>query len=379
MNGLLERHRWSRVVLATLSVALCACPSNAERPAAAAPPAGKAAEQRAAKPPAQRAAQPLALPQERHLRNMRQLTFGGENAEAYFSFGGDKLVFQSTRPPFSCDQIFTMGLDGSNVQLVSTGKGRTTCAYFYPDGEHILYASTHLASADCPPPPDRSQGYVWAIYEGYDIFVTDAQGALKRLTDTPGYDAEATISPTGDRIVFTSVRDGDLELYSMKLDGTDVRRLTHEVGYDGGAFFSADGTKIVYRAMRPRNAEEEADYKRLLAKGLVRPTQLEIWVMDADGSNKHQVTHLGAAAFCPYFHPDGKRIIFSSNHADPRGRNFDLYMINVDGTGLERLTWFESFDGFPMFNPDGTKLVFCSNRNNSRPHETNVFICDWVE
>jgi Tol biopolymer transport system component len=321
----------------------------------------------------------LELPQEGHLRNVRQLTSGGENAEAYFSFAGDRLAFQSTRPPYGCDQIFTMALDGSDVQLVSSGKGRTTCAYYLPDGKRVVYASTHLGSEACPPVPDRSQGYVWPIYESFDLFIADGEGNHIRLTDTPGYDAEATLSPKGDRMVFTSVRDGDLDIYSMKLDGSDVQRLTDEVGYDGGAFYSADGSKIVYRAMKPATPEEEADYKRLLTQGLVRPTRLEVWVMDADGSNKRQVTNLGAAAFCPFFHPDGERIIFSSNHADPKRRNFDMFIINVDGTGLERVTWFESFDGFPMFSADGKQLVFCSNRNNTAPSETNIFICDWVD
>ncbi len=329
---------------------------------------------------------PAAAAAERHLRNVRQLTFGGENAEAYFSRDDKRLIFQSTRPPFACDQIFVMAADGAppapaaEPRLVSTGKGRTTCAYFFPDGERILYSSTHLASADCPPKPDYSRGYVWALYAGYDIFTARPDGSdLRRLTETPGYDAEATIAPDGSRIVFTSVRDGDLDLYSMKLDGSDVRRLTTETGYDGGAFFSQDGKRIVYRAHHPATDADVADYKGLLGQGLIRPTKLEIWVMDADGSNKRRVTSLGAASFAPFFHPDGKRIIFSSNVNDPKGRNFDLYLVNLDGSGLERVTTDETFDGFPMFSHDGKRLVFASNRGAKVRGETNVFLADWAE
>jgi Tol biopolymer transport system component len=308
------------------------------------------------------------------------LTDGGENAEAYFSFEGDRLIFQSTRPPYACDQIFTMDLEGEDVTLVSTGLGRTTCAYFLPGDERLVYASTHLGGKDCPPPPDRSQGYVWPLDPSYDLFVARADGSdPQRLTATPGYDAEATVSPRGDRIVFTSLRHGDLELYSMKLDGSEVRRLTHAIGYDGGAFYSPDGSKIVYRAHRPTDREEIEDYQRLLAQGLVRPTRLEIWVMDADGSNARQVTNLGAAAFAPFFHPSGEKILFSTNHHDPKRREFDLFSVHLDGSGLEQVTFAEGFDGFPMFSPDGRWLAFASNRHNRHPHETNVFVTRWVE
>jgi Tol biopolymer transport system component len=325
-------------------------------------------------------ADPLRHPEERHLRNIRQLTFGGENAEAYFSRDDASLSFQSTRPPYSCDQIFTMDPDGSNVRLVSTGKGRTTCSFWFPDRSRVLFSSTHLASPDCPPRPDMSKGYVWALYDSFDIFSARPDGSdLRRLTDAPGYDAEATIADDGSRIVFTSTRDGDPEIYTMKLDGTDVRRLTHEVGYDGGPFFSADGKKIVYRADHPETEAEKADFAALMAEHLIRPGKLELFVMDADGSNKRQVTRLGAASFAPCFHPDGKRIIFASNVADPKGRNFDIYLVNVDGTGLERVTYDESFDGFPMFSHDGKRLVFASNRNGKVKGETNVFIADWVD
>jgi Tol biopolymer transport system component len=308
------------------------------------------------------------------------LTDGGENAEAYFSFDGKRLIFQSTRPPYACDQIFTMDLEGEDVTLVSTGLGRTTCAYFLPGDERLVYASTHLGGKDCPPPPDRSQGYVWPLDPSYDLFVARADGSdPQRLTATPGYDAEATVSPRGDRIVFTSLRHGDLELYSMKLDGSEVRRLTHAIGYDGGAFYSPDGSKIVYRAHRPTDREEIEDYQRLLAQGLVRPTRLEIWVMDADGSNARQVTNLGAAAFAPFFHPSGEKILFSTNHHDPKRREFDLFSVHLDGSGLEQVTFAEGFDGFPMFSPDGRWLAFASNRHNRHPHETNVFVTRWVE
>jgi len=319
-------------------------------------------------------------PREVHLRNIRQLTFSGENAEAYFSDEGKKIIYQSRAQGEGCDQIYTMDLRTGDTHLVSTGEGRTTCSYYYPGARRILFASTHHWDPACPPAPDMSQGYVWALYPTYDIFTADVDGSnLQQLTYTWGYDAEATFSPVGDRIVFTSMRDGDLEIYSMRGDGSDVRRLTDRIGYDGGPFYSPDGTKIVYRAGYPETEAEIADYRRLLAQGLIRPSKLEIYVMDADGSNKVQVTHNGAANFGPYFHPSGEKILFSSNMDDPTGREFDIYMINVDGTGLERITFTGGFDGFPMFSPDGKYLVFGSNRRESHPGNTNVFIAEWVE
>lgn len=320
----------------------------------------------------------LLMPGEKHLANIKQLTFGGENAEAYFSADGTRLIFQSHRPPeTSCDQQYTMKIDGSDVKRVSTGTGRVTCGYFYPDGQHIVYASTHLGGPACPPNPSMARGYVWPIYPSYDIFRANADGSnLTRLTTGPGYDAEATIGPDG-RIVFTSVRDGDMEIYSMKGDGTDVKRLTHRAGPDGGPFYSKDGTQIVFRG-RPSEGAELQDYQGLLKDGLWRPTTLEIYVMNADGSNLRQITKLGKASFAPYFFPDGKRIIFANNSHDPKGRDFDLYVINVDGTGLERVTWNPTFDSFPMFSPDGKKLVFASNRNAAKEGDTNIFIADWV-
>jgi TolB protein len=324
----------------------------------------------------------LTAPGEKRLKNIKQLTFGGENAEAYFSFDGKQLIFQSKRDGRNCDQIYTMNVDGSKVRMVSNGDGRTTCAFFLKGNKRILYGSTHLGGKDCPPSPDFSQGYVWPVYPEYDIFTAKPNGKdIKRLTSTPGYDAEATVSPDGKKIIFTSQRDGDLDLYSMDPDGKNVKRLTDEIGYDGGAFFSPDSKQIVYRASHPKTPAEIARYKDLLAKHLIVPTTFEIWVMNADGTNKRQVTNLASGSFAPYFTPDGKRIIFCTNYfaSDPRKRNFDLALINVDGTGLERVTFNETFDGFPMFSPDGKKLVFASNRNSAKEGDTNVFIADWVE
>jgi TolB protein len=319
--------------------------------------------------------------EESHIASLKQITFGGQNAEAYWSTDDEWIMFQATPRDATCDQQYSMRPDGSDLSLVSTGTGRTTCGYFFPGNEKILYGSTHLGGNECPPEADRSQGYVWSLYEDYDIFVADADGSnLTQITDAPGYDAEGTMSRDGEWIVFTSTRDSDLEIYKMRTDGSELTRLTDTPGYDGGPFFSYDGTKIVYRASH-LEGDELADYQRLLAQGLIRPSQLDIFVMDADGSNKRQLTDNGRANFGPYFFPDGERIIFSSNMdaESPRVPDFDLYAINVDGTGLERLTFAGDFDGFPMFNSDGTKLMFASNRGNELPRETNLFIADWVD
>lgn len=315
---------------------------------------------------------------EKHFKNIKMLTNRGENAEAYFSFDGKKLVYQATFDSMECDQIFTINTDGTDRQLVSTGKGRTTCSYFYPDETKIIYASTHHSDEQCPPPPDRSKGYVWKLYETFDIFLKDGN-ELKQLTDTPGYDAEATVSPKGDKIVFTSLRNGDPEIYTMNLDGSEQTRLTFEKGYDGGPFFSPDGSKIVFRASRPKTDEQMIDYNDLVENGYVRPTALEIFVMDADGKNMKQITNFGKASFAPFFHPSGKKIIFSSNYEGDNPRDFNLFMINIDGTGLERITFNPTFDGFPMFSPDGKYFVFGSNRFNKKETDTNIFIAEWVD
>jgi Tol biopolymer transport system component len=348
--------------------ALCACESA---PAASGEPPK-------APPPA-----PLTstLPDEVHLKDLVQLTFGGENAEAYWSWDGSKLIYQAHQGT-GCDQIYVREAHQPQAEpkLVSTGKGTTTCSYFLPGDQEIIYASTHLASEACPPKPDQSHGYTWALYEGFDIFRANADGTnLRRLTDTPGYDAEGTICQKDGSIVFTSVRDNDIELYRMDGDGKNVHRLTNLPGYDGGAFFNADCTKIVWRASRP-DGDKLKDFQDLLKQGLVRPNKMELYVANADGSDAKQITNLGVASFGPYFYPSGNRIIFSSNYGDPTQREFDLYAINADGSGLERITHAPGFDGFPMFSPDGKFLAFASNRA-SKPGtwDTNLFLASWVD
>jgi Tol biopolymer transport system component len=327
----------------------------------------------------------LRYEKEVHLKNVRQLTWGGNNAEAYWSFDGKSLVFQSDYAQWGveCDQIFMLTVDkvrkGEKPVMLSTGKGRTTCSYFMPGNKSIVYGSTHLGDEACPPVPPRGQKYVWPIYPDFDIFTADLKGNIqKQLTNTPGYDAEATVSPKGDRIIFTSMRSGDLELYTMKLDGSDVKQITNELGYDGGAFFSPDGSKIVWRASRPQTPEEQAEYKDLLVQGLVAPTNMELYVANADGSDARKITSLGNANWAPFFTPDGKKILFSSNHASKRGFPFNLFLINLDGTGLEQVTFDDTFDSFPMFSPDGKKLVWASNRFNGGNRDTNLFVADWV-
>ncbi len=326
--------------------------------------------------------------EEVHLKNIKQLTFGGDNAEAYFSFDDTKLVFQSNYQKWDveCDQIFITEIENSNMQnkmpeKVSTGLGRTTCAYFMPGDTSIIYASTHLKNVECPHIPERTDGkYVWPIYDSYDIFVADLNGKIiKQLTYEEGYDAEATVSPKGDKIVFTSLRTGDLELFTMDIDGNNVQQVTYDLGYDGGAFFSPDGEKLIFRSSRPKTEEEIKEYKELLSEGLVKPTQMELYTCNIDGTNLQQITKLGNANWAPFFHPSGEKVIFSSNHKSKRGFPFNLFMINIDGTELKQITYDGMFDAFPMFSYNGEKLVFSSNRNNGGDRSTNLFIADWVE
>jgi TolB protein len=332
----------------------------------------------------------LRYAEESHFQNIRQLTFGGDNAEAYWSYDGKSLVFQRTslKDGIPCDQIF-IGRVPENptapfeFKLVSTGKGRTTCAFFTKDNQHIIYASTHLASSDCPPVPDRAKygnKYIWPLYRGYDIFKADLNGKIiKQLTNSPFYDAEATLSPDGKKMIYTSTKDGDIELYIMELQTGKEKRITYELGYDGGAWFSPDGKKIIWRASRPKTEAAINEYKELLAQDLVAPTNMEVWVANVDGSDAKQVTNFGQANWAPTFMPDSKRIIFASNHEYKRGFPFNLYTINGDGSNLQKVSRDKGFDAFPMFSPDGKRIVFASNRNNGGTRDTNVFIADWVE
>ena len=330
----------------------------------------------------------LHYPEENHFKNIRQLTFGGDNAEAYWSFDGKSIVFQraSLKNNIPCDQIFVGVIpkkgEPFEYKMVSTGKGRTTCAYFTRDNKHVIYASTHEGADSCPPPVDRSKygnRYIWPVYDSYDIYLSDLDGRIAmKLTNTPGYDAEATLSPDGKTMLFTSVRNGDLDLYTMNIASGEVRQITTELGYDGGAWFSHDGKKIVWRASRPKTEAEIKEYKELLKEGLVAPTQMEVFVANADGSNARQITALGQANWAPNFLKDG-RIIFCSNHEYKRGFPFNMYIINDDGTGLEKISRDKGFDAFPMISPDGKKIIFSSNRNNGGTRDTNVFIADWLE
>lgn len=328
----------------------------------------------------------LHYPEEVHFKNVRQLTFGGDNAEAYWSYDNKSIVYQRTAPDSGilCDQIFVSDLKKGSLQplRVSNHGGRTTCAFFTADNKHIIYASTHGGGKDCPPLPDRSKygnRYIWPVYESYDIYMADRKGKLvKQLTSTPGYDAEATLSPDGKKMIFTSMRNGDLDLYVMDLATGQTLQVTNELGYDGGAWFSRDGRQIVWRASRPKTEAEKKEYRELLAEGLVAPTQMEVFIANADGSNARQVTNLGQANWAPNFLPDG-RIIFCSNHEFKRGFPFNMYIINADGTGLKKISHDGSFDAFPMISYDGKKIIFSSNRNNKGTRDTNIFIADWVE
>ncbi|MCD6596364.1 MAG: PD40 domain-containing protein [Bacteroidales bacterium] len=326
---------------------------------------------------------------EKHLKNLKQITFGGDNAEAYWSFDDKSLVFQVSNEAWgtTCDQIFMIDREHPQTknkipQLISTGRGRTTCSYFLPGDSTILYASTHLTDKACPLVPEkRADGkYVWPIYSSFDIFVSDLKGNIrKQLTQTDGYDAEATVSPKGDKIVFTSMRTGDLELFTMNLDGSDIKQVTFDLGYDGGAFFSPDGKKLIFRASRPQTDDEVRVYKELLNEGLVMPIHMELYICNVDGTGLKRITDLGGANWSPFFHPSGQKILFSSNHASEKGFPFNLFMINLDGSGLEQITYDGIFDAFPVFSNNGKWIVFSSNRNNGGTSETNLFLGEWID
>jgi TolB protein len=309
--------------------------------------------------------------------NVKQLTNGGENAEAYWSPDGKRLIFQSTRGDVKCDQIYVMNADGTDQHMVSNGKGRTTCGYFLPDNQHIVYGSTYLAGDACPPDADHSKGYVWAVYPGYDVILSKDDGSdPKPLTKTPGYDAEATINAKTKKIVYTSMASGDLDLWSMNLDGSGKKQLTKGYGYDGGAVFSHDGKKMVWRAHHPNTPEDKAKYESLLKENLTSPMKMELFVGNADGSNAKEITHFGCASFAPTFSPDDKEILFSSNKQECDSSKFELYLVNVDGSNLRQVTHYGGFTSFPEFSPDGKKLVFVTDWKAGR-YEFNIFTADW--
>lgn len=360
------RIRRAAPMVAVLAITCASLPLlGAKRPGAPVPPTAVKADA-------------LIREGEGHFRHLWQLTFGGQNAEGYFSGDGTKLILQSTRGDWPCDQMYVLDLKSGATTRVSTGRGRCTCGYFYDHDRRILFASTHLDSDSCPPRPDYSKGYVWAVSPGYDLFTAKPDGSdLQRLTDHPGYDAEATLSTDGQWILFTSLREGDLDLYKMHPDGSGLTRLTRELGYDGGAFFSRDGQWICWRCEHPRDSTAIADYRSLIGQNLVRPTHMDVWVMKSDGTRPRRITDKPGASFCPYFSPAGDELIFASNWENPTGRNFDLYTIGLNGGEPQPVTRDPDFDAFPMFSPDGKWLVFASNRGGKERGETNLFLAEW--
>lgn len=368
-----------------LCLTLAACSKNV-KPVEAPPAADPAAQASAPLATAPAPANLIYPGEEKHLKNVKQLTFGGQNAEAYFSADGKWLMFQSERDGYPCDQQYVMRTDGSELRRVSTGTGRTTCGYIIgddpisPNPDSLIFASTHDHGAECPAKPDYSRGYVWPIYPTFELYTAKfTSSKLRRLTNDNFYDAEATVSPDQKEIVFTSTRDGDLDLYVMNTDGSKVRRVTKDLGYDGGAFFTHDGERLIYRAYHPQSPEEKKSYKEDLKNNLYRPTWLELFVIGKDGKNKKQITNLKGGTFAPFMFPNDRRVIFASNYQNPRGRLFNIYAIDIDGKNLEQITFSGTFDSFPMFSPDGKKIVWASNRNGKEKHETNIFIADWID
>ncbi len=329
------------------------------------------------KPEAGKAVDDLLDKREKHFSQLRQLTFEGENAEAYFSPDGKKLIYQWTGPDGGCDQQYILDLTSGERKMFSSGKGRTTCGYYdYPKGDRLIYATTEGGKAECPPPPDHSLGYVWALYPDFELVWQKPGGEPEPFVAGPGYDAEATVCFQTGQVVFTSTRSGDLELFIVDGDGKNLKQLTDLPGYDGGAFFSPDCKHIVWRASRPEG-KALADYKALLAKDMIRPSALEVFWMNVDGTGVKQLTDNGKANFGPYPLNGDAGVVFSSNMGDSE-REFDLYLVGLDGGEPERVTYTEGFDGFPMMSPDGEWFVFASNRADPKSRQTNLYIAKWT-
>ena len=328
---------------------------------------------------------PLASEEAQHLRDIRQLTRGFQRAgEAYFSPDARRIIFQAVTDDYPFYQIFTMKLDASGLNRVSTGRGKTTCSYFRPDGKKIIFASSHLdpkldeteargrreadeeararAESAKAKKPYRGRRYQWDFDVHMDIFEANPEGtALVRLTTAPGYDAEGAYSPDGNQVVFCSLRDGDGEIYIMNADGSAPRRLTHRKGYDGGPFFSPDGKHVIFRG-----DPEENDH-------------LQLFVINADGTGERQLTRNQAVNWGPYWHPDGRHIIFASSLATPEGSgrpNYDLFLMDVDTTRTERITFNPAADVLPVFSPDGKQVMWTSTRSADRTSQ--IFLADWI-
>jgi len=318
------------------------------------------------------------------IENVKQLSFQGDNGEAYFNSDDSKVIFQSKRNNNNCDKLYIVDINGNNLTEFVANDGAFTCAYFSLDDRYIFFSSTMHLGSECPeiykdPNPRK---YIWPLRD-YEIFRYD-NGAVKQLTNYSGYNAETTTHPFEEKVIFTSLRDGDINLFEMDYNGENVKQITSEYGYDGGAFYSPNGENIVWRAWYPTSDEEISMWKNNLAKKFIESVPLDIYVAKNDGSEKQRLTSNGATNWAPSWHPDGKHIVFSSNMDDWRedynayGSNFELYMINIATKTLTRLTNNDTFDSFSVFSKNGKKIVFSSNRDAENPRNTNIFIADIV-